>query len=309
MDEFTIIRRFFAALGARRDDVRVGVGDDAAVLAMPPDRELLLSTDVLVAGRHFPDSDFPAEALGHRALAVNLSDIAAMGGEAAWALLALTLPEADADWLEAFATGFGRLAARTGVTLVGGNIAFGPLSVAVTLAGHVAQGQALVRSGAHAGDILFVTGALGGGAAGLRALRAGQPLETPAVAAFARPEPRLHAGHALAHHANAGIDVSDGLVGDLAKLLEASGGLGADLESAALPLAPGAAPGDALGPSDDYELLFSIPGAAAEAVAALDPARLGCPLHRIGRVSETPGIRLDGEALGEAAAYGYRHFR
>lgn len=309
MDEFALVRRFFAALGAPRDDVRLGIGDDAAVLAIPPGRELLLTTDALIAGRHFPAAGFAADALGHRALAVNLSDIAAMGGEPAWALLALTLPAVDAGWLEDFAAGFGALAARTGVALVGGNVAAGPLGVTMTLAGHVPAGQALARSGAHVGDALFVTGALGGGAAGLRALCAGRPLADPVVASFARPEPRLHAGHALAHHAHAGIDVSDGLVGDLAKLLAASGNLGADLEAAALPLAPGAAFDDALGPSDDYELLFSIPEAAAEAVAALSPARLGCPVHRIGRVSGVAGIRLDGAPLADPDARGFRHFR
>lgn len=308
MDEFAVIRRFFSALGAPREDVRLGVGDDAAVLAPPRDRELLLTVDVLVAGRHFPADGFPPEAIGHRALAANLSDIAAMGGEPAWALIALTLPAADEAWLAHFAGGFGDLAARTGVAVVGGNIAAGPLTVAVTLAGHVACGRALARAGAHSGDALFVTGALGGGAAGLRAWCAGHRLDDPSVVAFACPEPRLRAGHALAHHANAGIDISDGLVGDLAKLLAASGNLGADLESSALPLAPGAGPDDALGPSDDYELLFSIPGAAAEAVGALDADRLGCALHRIGAVTSAPGIRVDGAPSGDPAARGYRHF-
>lgn len=308
MDEFAAIARHFARLGEARPDVRVGVGDDAAVLAPPADTELLLTTDTLVADRHFPETGFPPDALGHRALAVNLSDIAAMGGEPAWALLALVLPEADDEWLAAFAAGFGRLAARADVALAGGNLASGPLSVTVTAAGFVPAGQALLRRGAHAGDVLFVTGALGGGAAGLRAIRAGAPADAPEAVAFSRPEPRLHAGRALAHYARAAIDVSDGLVGDLAKLLEASGGLGADLEAAAVPRAAGATLAEALGPSDDYELLLSIPAAAAEAVSALSAGTLGCAVHRIGRVVETPGIRVDGHPA-DAAAAGYRHFR
>lgn len=309
MDEFALIRRYFTGLGAERDDVRRGVGDDAAVVAPPPGQELLMTTDVLVAGRHFPEEDCPPEAVGHRSLAANLSDIAAMGGEPDWALLALTLPCADESWLEGFAAAFGALAARTGVSLVGGNLAAGALNVAVTLVGHVRPGQAVGRSGARAGDVLFVTGALGGGAAGLRALQAGRPVQDPAVFLFAHPEPRLRAGHALAHYARAAIDVSDGLVGDLAKLLGAASGLGAELDSGAVPLAPGATIEDALGPSDDYELLLSVPEAAAEAVSALHPQRLGCALHRIGWVSETPGIRVDGRPVPESAMLGYRHFR
>ncbi len=303
MDEFAVIERFFRGRGAARTDVRLGVGDDAAVVEPDPGKELVLTTDTLVAGRHFPAGGFPPGALGHRALAVNLSDLAAMGAEPAWALLSLTLPEADEAWLEAFADGFGSLAERTNVALVGGNLSAGPLTVCVTLAGQVDAGCSLVRSGAREGDALYVTGGLGGGAAGLRALSEGQPIESPQVRSYALPEPRLEASRSLVQCAHAVIDVSDGLLGDLAKLLAASGNLGADLSAAAIPLAPGAALEDALGPSDDYELLVSLPQAAGEGASA----SLGCEWHRIGIVGAGPGIRLDGEAVaGESR--GYRHF-
>ncbi len=303
MDEFAVIERFFRGRGAARSDVHVGVGDDAAIVSPAPGRELVLTTDTLVAGRHFPAEGFPAHALGHRALAVNLSDMAAMGAAPAWALMSLTLPEADETWLEAFADGFSSLAERLDVALVGGNLAVGSLTVCVTLAGQGERGHLLKRSGAREGDALYVTGRLGGGTAGLRALRAGAPIDHPQVRTYARPEPRVEAGRILARHAHAAIDVSDGLLGDLAKLLAASGGLGADLSSVAMPLASGAKLEDALGPSDDYELLVSLPEAEGEQVAT----QLGCEWHRIGCITAGPGIRLDGEAV-MAESRGYRHF-
>ncbi len=308
MDEFALIRRWFTDRGARRRDVRIGVGDDAAVLRPPPDHELLLTTDTLVAGRHFPAGNFPPAALGHRALAVSLSDIAAMGGTPAWALLALNLPEAREEWIAAFADGFSALAERCNVALAGGNIARGPLAVTVTVAGFVATGEALLRSGACAGDALFVTGVLGGGAAGLRALAAGASADAPEVRAYARPEPRLRAGQALATLAHAAMDISDGLAGDLAKLLAASGELGAELDAHTLPLAPGATLNDALGPSDDYELLLAVPESAAGAVANLSAADVDCTLTRIGRIAAEPGVRLDGRPVSALALDGYRHF-
>ncbi len=303
MDEFSIIERYFRGRGAVRADVRLGVGDDAAVVLPAPGRELVLTTDTLVAGQHFPAEGFPADALGHRALAVNLSDIAAMGAEPAWALLSLTLSEANESWLEAFADGFSALAESMNVALIGGNLSAGPLTVCVTLAGQGEPDRLLTRSGARERDALYVTGRLGGGAAGLRALRAGESCDSAGVSAYARPEPRVGAGRVLARHAHAVIDVSDGLLGDLDKLLAASGGLGADLNSATIPLAPGARLEDALGPSDDYELLVSLPEAEGEQVAS----GLGCEWHRIGSVTAGPAIRLDGETVA-AGSRGYRHF-
>ncbi len=286
-----------------RPDVRLGVGDDAAIVTPAAGRELVMTTDTLVAGQHFPVEGFPAHALGHRALAVNLSDIAAMGADPAWALLSLTLPETDEAWLEAFADGFSSLAERLDVALVGGNLAAGPLTVCVTLAGQGDLEHLLKRSGAREGDALYVTGWLGGGTAGLRALRAGAAVDDPQVKAYACPEPRVKAGRILARCAHAAIDVSDGLLGDLAKVLAASGGLGAELSGEAIPLTHGANLDDALGPSDDYELLVSLPESEGQQMAA----QLGCEWHCIGRVTAGPAILLDGETV-MAGSRGYRHF-
>jgi thiamine-monophosphate kinase len=303
--EFELIARYFTARGARRPEVVLGVGDDAAVVDPDPARSVVLTTDTLVAGRHFPACNFPPAALGHRALAVNLSDMAAMGAEPAWALLSLTLPAVDERWVEAFAAGFSELAERCGVALVGGNLARGPLAVSVTLCGQVARGKVLTRAGARAGDALYVTGVLGGGVAGLRALRAGAAIDSPVVAAYAWPESRVQAARELAPYASAVIDISDGLIGDLDKLLTASGNPGAQLVAHDIPLAPGAGLEDALGPSDDYELLLNIPRAQ---VSALNVERLGCALHCIGQVCTEPGLYLDGRPLS-TRAHGFTHFR
>jgi thiamine-monophosphate kinase len=164
--EFELIGRYFSRLGAQRSDVRIGVGDDGAVLVPPASRELVVVTDSLVEGVHFPPGS-PAASIGHRAFAVNLSDIAAMGAEAAWALLALTLPEPDEHWLQQFARAAGDLCRRHGVSLVGGDTTRGPLSITVTIIGIVPIGVALERKGAQAGDAIFVTGSPGDSAAGL----------------------------------------------------------------------------------------------------------------------------------------------
>ncbi|MGH8128204.1 MAG: thiamine-phosphate kinase [Gammaproteobacteria bacterium] len=305
VDEFELIARYFTARGALREDVVLGVGDDAAIVAPTAGRSLVLTTDTLVAGRHFPTEDFPPAALGYRALAVNLSDLAAMGAAPAWALLSLTLPTVDERWIEAFASAFSALAERCNVALVGGNMALGPLTVSVTLAGQVEPGKALTRAGARVGDALYVTDALGGGAAGLRALQSGAAIDAPEVAAYAYPTPRVQAGLGLASYATAAIDVSDGLLGDLAKLLATSGDLGAELVADDIPLASGATLADALGPSDDYELLLSIPQAQ---LSAVNIEQLGCELHCIGRVCAEPGVRLDGDTQ-DAAARGFNHFQ
>jgi thiamine-monophosphate kinase len=166
LSEFALIERYFRVCGAQRPDVLAGIGDDAALLAVAPDADLVAATDTLVAGVHFPERSPPAS-IGHRALAVNLSDLAAMGARPAWALLALTLPEADEGWLAEFAAGLGALARAHDVALVGGDTTRGPLCVTVQLLGHVPRGQALRRSGGRAGDALFVSGTPGDAAAGL----------------------------------------------------------------------------------------------------------------------------------------------
>ena len=316
MDEFGIIRRFFAAGAGTRGDVTLGIGDDAALLKVPPGHELAVSTDSLVAGVHFP-ADLPPDAVGHRALASNLSDLAAMGAEPAWVLMALTLPEPDDAWLEGFSRGFFALARRHGVALVGGNMARGPLNVTLTVHGFVPEGRALTRAGAQVGDLVYVTGHPGDAAAGLELLQAGRAdLGHPCVQRFAYPEPRLAGALALRGLASAAIDVSDGLLADLGHLLEARS-FGAKLSLERLPvsaelLALHEREGAwrlALTGGDDYELCFAVhPAQAAAAEARLGEA--GCPAACIGAVESTPGIHCVDRSgrLYEYPRPGHRHF-
>jgi thiamine-monophosphate kinase len=316
MDEFEIIRRYFTRQTLQRPDVRLGIGDDAAVLDVPPGAELVVTVDTLVAGVHFPEN-LPAEAVGHRALAVSLSDLAAMGSEPAWALLALTLPKADEEWLEGFSRGLFALADRHQVTLVGGNMAQGPTNISVTLQGFAPQGKALTRSGAQTGDLIYVTGHPGDAAAGLKMLQAGKnDFAHPCLRRFAYPEPRIAAGMALRGIASTAIDVSDGLLADLGHLLEART-LGAKLGLELLPLSESLlavygvdkARELALTGGDDYELLFTVhAGQVAAAEARLK--ELGCPVTCIGAIEPIPGIQCV-DAKGREHKFdlpGYKHF-
>ena len=316
MDEFELIRRYFSTGTVTRADVNLGIGDDAALLSVPPGHELAVTTDSLLPGVHFPP-DLAAEAVGHRALAANLSDLAAMGAEPAWVLLALTLPEADESWLGGFSRGFFALAKHHRVALVGGNIARGPLSITITAQGFVPKGQAITRKGAKPGDKLFVTGHPGDAAAGLRLLQAGKAdMQDACVRRFAYPEPRVEAGLTLRGLASGCIDVSDGLVADLRHILEGSG-LGATLLTAKLPLSKGllrlhgmeAAQRLALTGGDDYELLFT---ASPERQAMLEEKfkEIGCPVACIGSMEGKPGLRvLEASGHGmQLSEPGYRHF-
>ncbi|HEX7416470.1 MAG TPA: thiamine-phosphate kinase [Steroidobacteraceae bacterium] len=270
LGEFALIARYFSAVGAARADVRVGVGDDAAVLQCPPDAQLVAAIDTLVEGVHFPAGSAP-QSIGHRALAVNLSDLAAMGARPAWALLALTLPRAEERWLEDFARGFDALARRHDLALVGGDTTRGPLCVSVQVLGFAPQGRILLRGGARLGDALYVTGHPGDAACGLgleQGTLAGVAAEDAQYlrARFLYPEPRVEWGTWLIGRASACIDVSDGLLGDAAKLAAASAcGVQLDVErlplSGALRRACGAeqALRFALSGGDDYELLFTVP--------------------------------------------------
>ncbi|MGD8936357.1 MAG: thiamine-phosphate kinase, partial [Thiogranum sp.] len=271
LSEFDIIARFFTRQGAYRDDVVLGVGDDAALLKVPKDRQLVLAVDTLVAGRHFPD-DTAAFDIGWKALAVNLSDFAAMGATPAWATLSLTMPAVDKDWLQAFADGFYSLADQYQVALVGGDTTRGPLSVSVQLQGYIEPGKVLRRDAAKPGQALFVSGTLGDAACALHQLQSG------AVDAFVferlnRPEPRVALGQLLGGVAAAAIDVSDGLLADLGHILEASR-CGATLYPERLPASSALQnlpAGEVLeyqcNGGDDYELCFSV---APERRAQLD---------------------------------------
>ncbi|MCK7583133.1 MAG: thiamine-phosphate kinase [Chromatiales bacterium] len=315
MSEFDLIGRYFAALGPERMDVALGVGDDCALLEIPSGQALAVSIDTLSAGVHF-FADCDPEHIGHKSLAVGLSDLAAMGAEPAWATLALTLPEADEDWIRAFAVGFGRLASAHGMRLVGGDTTRGPLSVAVQVHGLVPADTAIRRSGACPGDAVFVSGTLGDAGLALRRILAGEPIAPELRRRLECPEPRVEAGRRLRGIASAMIDLSDGLAGDLGHILSASA-VGAELELERLPLTPQiaeivAATDDwslPLASGDDYELCFCVPPAHIPTVERLAKA-LGLPLTRVGWIRASAGLdfrRTDGGRL-MLPARGYDHF-
>lgn len=296
--ETEVIEKFFLHLGAVRTDVALGIGDDAALLRPRPDYELVQTTDTLVEQVHFlPDS--PPRSLGHRALAINLSDIAAMGASPAWALLSLTLPAIDATWLGEFAAGFGSLARTHNVALVGGNLSCGPLAVTVQLSGQVPVGTALRRSGACAGDEIWVSGTLGDAAQGRGPLGGAGGDEHRAWLRRRGefPGARVALGEALRGVASACIDLSDGLLADLPRLARASG-CGAVIHVDRLPLsaAARAVAGEsawqyALAGGEDYELCFAVPPARTATLAAL-AARLAVPLTRCGQLRPAPRLEL-----------------
>ena len=308
MDEFDLIQTYFV----RPDEVAgvsTGIGDDGAVLQPDPDRELISVIDTLVEGVHFPDGTDPFD-IGFRSVAVNLSDIAAMGGRPRWMTLALTLPSAEADWLSRFSEGLHAAATEYQVALVGGDTTFGrSLVVSVQITGDVAVGKALKRSGATVGDHIFVTGTVGDAAAGLELVASGTP-DSYLSARFLRPNARVDYGQSLLDIATSAIDLSDGLYADLAKLLAASH-VGGRLDFELLPFSAELCAlfdNDArlqfgLSGGDDYELCFTAPPGTA-------PAGKGFPVTRIGTVTEGQDIvcMLDDELVPFTDS-GYRHFQ
>jgi len=302
LSEFDLIRRYFARPAAPGQGVALGVGDDAALLRPGGDMELAVSTDMLLEGRHFRPGADPRK-LGHKALAVNLSDLAAMGAAPRWATLALALPEVDEVWLDAFAQGFYALAARYGVVLVGGDTTRGPRTLCVTIFGEVPPGLALFRAGAVPGDDIWVSGELGGAALALA-----QPHNAAAAARLDAPEPRVELGERLRGIANAAIDVSDGLAQDLGHILERSG-VGAVIEAARLPAFPGADLQQVLSGGDDYELLFSARQDRRADIEALS-RELDLALTCVGSIqSGEPRLQvLDRERRALAVGRGFDHF-
>jgi len=311
--EFTLIDRI-RRRAATRDDVVLGIGDDAALLQPPPGRLLAVATDTLNIDVHFPSDTAPAD-IGWKGLAVNLSDLAAMGARPAWATLSLSLPRPDEAWLDGFLDGFLALADVHALALVGGDTTRGPLSVCVTVHGFVAPGSALRRDGARVGDEVWVTGTLGDAAAALAQWRAGGAADPALRERLDRPLPRIATGAALAGIAHSVIDVSDGLLADLGHVCAASG-VGAEVSLDALPASPalrslfsgGALHAVQAGGGDDYELCFTAPPAMAMAVAAL--ASTDVALTRIGRIVAGTGVRAlrsDGSEWVPPRA-GYSHF-
>jgi thiamine-monophosphate kinase len=318
--EFDLIARYFTH---RARHTVLGVGDDAALVRIKRGHELVISADMLVAGRHFFRGANPRQ-LGHKALAVNLSDLAAMGATPRWATLALALPQANARWVSEFSRGFMALARRFDVDLIGGDTTRGPLNICVQIMGEVPRGKALRRDGARAGDDLWMSGALGDAAFALAALKRRirlNPAELRQCAArLHAPTPRVNLGLALRGLAHSAIDISDGLLADLDHVLVASG-VAAEIELAALPASPmlsrhldnAIAWSALLAGGDDYELCFSAPRAARERIARAG-SRARVRVTRIGSVRAvrkgTPRLLVrapDGAAL-RVVRGGYDHF-
>ncbi|MBL1262648.1 thiamine-phosphate kinase [Candidatus Methylomicrobium oryzae] len=308
LSEFSLIRRFFTDQQVDNPCTRLGIGDDCALLSIPEGFELAITADTMVENVHFFRGADPHR-LGHKLLAVNLSDLAAMGAKPLSVTLALTLPKIDEAWLTDFAQGFLDLAARYSVDLIGGDTTSGPLTLTVQAMGLVPAGQALKRSTAKPGDWIYVTGYLGDAGLGLKICQ-GYRCDRPEAALnrFHQPEPRCAEGQALRGIANACIDISDGLAGDLGHIL-AQSGVGATLDWDSLPLSGEAkayieATGDwrlPLTAGDDYELCFTV---SPEKISALP---FGC--HKIGVIEPEPGLRLNKSGTTFfLKAQGYEHF-
>jgi len=318
MSEFDLIRRHFAEATPARADVPLGIGDDCALLQPPPGVCLAVSMDTLVEGQHFFAGADPTD-LGHKALAVNLSDLAAVGAEPAWATLSVTLPQANSDWLGGFMRGFAALAAVHRVQLVGGDTTRGPLSITIQLHGFVEPDKALRRAGGRPGDRVCVSGTLGDAGLALQCLQrdaGGQGVSDALRGRLHRPVPRVDLGRLLRGQASAAIDVSDGLLADLGHICESSG-VGAVIELGRLPMsalvAAEAARGNwefSLAGGDDYELLFTVD--PARAAALLQTCRgAGHAVQEIGYLAADRDIRLvypDGQVKKEAPR-GFDHFK
>ncbi len=318
MDEFRLIERFFRR-DSKSSEIVVGIGDDGAVVQTDPNEHTILVTDTMVSGVHFPERTAPQD-LGYKLLAVNLSDLAAMGATPSWFLLNLVIPDADETWLEEFSTGLFSLAEEFGLELIGGDTARGPLCLSATVGGHVKSGTALMRNGAQAGDELWVSGTLGDAAIGLD-LVDGVPGANDndmdyLVGRLNRPIPRIDLGLSLGGVATAVVDISDGLLADLGHILRESGALGAIVDVSCLPLSPQAigvcgeslARQKALAGGDDYEICFTASPARRPQIELLTD-ECNVKLTCIGSVRAPSGIALTGTDHQDLAGIkpGYRH--
>lgn len=318
MNEFDLIAHYLQAHAGQRPDVTLGIGDDCALLTPPHNQCIAVTTDTLVENIHFfPDT--PVQAIGHKCLAISLSDLAAMGAEPAWVLLSLTLPAANPSWLQSFGQGFFPLLDQYHMQLVGGNMAAGPLSVTTQVMGFIPSNSALLRSGAKPNDSIYVTGCLGDAGLALRCLQNQIQLPEDQLQLVKQrldfPDPRIQIGLALRGIAHSAIDISDGLAADLEHILVASQ-VGAQIIVDDLPLStvmrtinPQLAHELALTAGDDYELCFTL---AVEREKELEQicTALGLFCHCIGKIEETSGLRLSyrNGQTATLAKKGYTHF-
>lgn len=319
LTEFEIIDKYFRHLTGKNERAVVAIGDDAAVINIPYGRQLVTSMDTLVGGVHFFQDTDPFD-VGYKSLAVNISDMAAMGAQPLWTTLALTVPAGDPDWMEKFAAGFATVANKYGVSLIGGDLTHGPLSITIQIMGIVERNMALTRGSAGTGDGVYVSGCLGGAGLALAGRKQEnsitiQPSQT-SLERFLRPEPRVRLGRGLLKLATSAIDISDGLAADLGHILEASS-KGATINLESIPLCDDLGQIDdrdtrlqiGLCSGDDYELCFTVPEKDKSRLEELRE-ELNTPLTRIGEITNDQSIKwinADGSEY-ELSATGYRHF-
>ncbi|MCF4007978.1 thiamine-phosphate kinase [Rheinheimera sp. UJ63] len=319
MGEFDLIARYFSNIGVKRTDVSIGVGDDGAVLQVRDGYDIVVTTDTMVAGTHFfPDVD--PRALGHKLVAVNVSDLAAMGAEPTWLSLAMTLPSADESWLAQFAAGLHETAEYYNCQLIGGDTTRGPLSFSMMAKGQVPRGKAITRAGAKVGDYIYVTGTLGDAALGLKLVQGqceiSKKHQGHVLQRFHYPSPRVALGQALRNTASSAMDISDGLAGDLPHILRRSA-VGAYVDIQRLPMSQALkdsctaeeAMQLALSGGEDYELLFTVPENRRGSLDVL-LSPYGVPITCIGRITGAVG-KLELKAGEQPYAYqhqGFQHF-
>lgn len=313
--EFAIIEQYFSDIGKAADNTLLGVGDDAAVVDLPPGQQLVVAMDTLIEGTHFPQDTSPAD-IAYKSLAVNLSDLAAMGATPAWFLMSLSLDSDDPQWLSGFAGSLKETAEEYGLQLIGGDTCRGKLAISIQIAGHLPNDQFVTRQGAKPGDIILVSGELGNAAMGLAQqqgkLELAPALQSKCALALNRPRPRLELGPFLRRFASSAIDISDGLVGDLKHILKASA-CGARVRLEALPVDPWieqhGAWDYALGAGDDYEICCTLPVELCAEVDTWNHANLDCRLTPIGEITESGYYLQDGDnRIDLDQRQGYRHF-
>ena len=322
MSEFDLINQFFKTTEVKRDDVLLGIGDDCAILSPPSGKQLAVSTDTLISGVHFPEMT-TARDIGYKSLAVNLSDLAAMGAEPAWASLAISLPEEDKIWLENFMQGFNELAEKFNVALIGGDTTQGPLSITVNITGFIETDKCLKRSNANVGDLIFVTGSIGDAHVGLKLILGNNSSEQTAfdsheaycIDRLNRPKPQVVAGQQLTAFSVAAIDVSDGVMADLQHICTASG-VGARLNIDHLPVSEALLRlynnkpewQSILTAGDDYELCFTCPQEEVSDIQKTLKAH-DVSMTCIGEITAATGIKcFDKNQLLNINQTGFQHF-
>lgn len=315
LDEFSLIEKYFKNQKMSRPDVLLGIGDDAALVNIPSNCQLVLSMDTLIEGIHFPSLTSPFD-IGYKALAVNLSDLAAMGAEPAWLMLALTLPEVNTQWLDEFTNGLYQLANQFNVQLIGGDTTRGPLAVTIQVHGFVPPHQALCRHGAKVGDKIYVSGTLGDAGLGLQIAlnNSNLPIQDKlfVLQRLNKPTPRIRLGILLREIATSAIDISDGLLADLNHILKSSH-VGAHITAKNIPLSHvlqnlplAEAQQLSLTAGDDYELCFTIPPEnEKELMLRLYDLEINCCC--IGKIEKEPGLRISGFS-GDLPSLGFQHF-